>query len=248
MLKNLFSSRGWFTLKTIGFSVIVFFVAQFVALSLVYAYLNARGFGESEISLLLETNYTYTLIFSLLAAVFVVAGVVGILRLYKKKLLDYLQLKNNLSVRKVGEVLVVYVVYFMLLIVATIFVSNATQVDVNQQQELGFLPPRDLLSFVQVYIFIAILPPLVEEILFRGFLFGTLKKRLTIWWAAGITSVLFGLAHLEFDNLNWIAAIDTLLFSGFLIYLVQRHKSLYSAMLLHCIKNTIAFYVLFVHK
>ncbi len=248
MLKSLFSSRSWFSLKTVIFTVLVFFGAQFVALMFIYGLLSAFGYSETEITSLFETNYTYTLIFSLAVAALVIATVFWLLKLRLKKPLDYLLLKKKLALREVGLVCVVYIVYFFVLLLVTAIVGSTTSVDINQQQELGFSAPSTLIGYLQVYLIIALLPPILEEILFRGFLFGTLKRHLTITWSAIITSLLFGVAHLEYDNLNWIAAIDTLIFSGFLIYLVQRQKSLYGAMLLHCIKNSIAFYVLFVHK
>jgi membrane protease YdiL (CAAX protease family) len=248
MLKSLSSSRSWFSLKTVLFTVLVFFGAQFVALMFIYGILSAFGRSEEEITSLFETNYTYTLAFSLAVAALVVAAVFWLLKLRLKKPLDYLLLKQKIAAREAGTVFLVYIGYFFVLLVVTALVGSATSVDINQQQELGFSSPSTPIGYAQVYLIIAVIPPILEEILFRGFLFGTLKRRLTVTWAAIMTSLLFGVAHLEYDNLNWIAAIDTLIFSGFLIYLVQRQKSLYGAMLLHCLKNSIAFYVLFVHK
>lgn len=248
MLKSLFSSRIWFSIKTVSFSVIIFFGAQFVALTFLYAFLSAQGRSESEINSLFETNYNYMLVFSLLVAALVLCIIFWVIKKKSKNPWDYLLLKRKPLLREIGVVLLTYIGYFIVLILATTIVGNATSVDINQQQELGFSAPQKLSGYLQVYLIIAVIPPILEEILFRGFLFGTLKRRLTVKWAASITCILFGVAHLEYNNLNWIAAIDTLLFSAFLIYLVQRQKSLYGAMLLHCIKNSIAFYVLFVHK
>ena len=249
MLKSLFSSRSWFSLKTVGFTLFIFFGAQIVALTLLYALLSTFGRSEAEITSLFETNYTYSLLFSLLVACLVIGGLFWVLRLYRKNPMEYLLLKRKIAPKEVGAVFVTYAVYFIVLLFATVLVGLLSSVDINQQQELGFSSmPQTFLGYLQVYVMIALLPPVLEEILFRGFLFGTLKRRLSLVWAAGITSVLFGVAHLEYENLNWIAAIDTLVFSVFLIYLVQRQTSLYGAMLLHCLKNSIAFYVLFVHK
>ncbi len=70
-----------------------------------------------------------------------------------------------------------------------------------------------------------------------------------VFLAAFVQALFFGAAHLEIigDNpLNWIAAIDTFVLSIFLIGILHRTKSLWSAILLHAIKNTVAFVFLFI--
>ena len=49
---------------------------------------------------------------------------------------------------------------------------------------------------------IVLMGPPVEEVLFRGFLFGVLCRevRLGPWWALGVTTLLFGLAHVRFGQ------------------------------------------------
>ena len=143
------------------------------------------------------------------------------------------------------DVVMTYGLYFLVLIATTVFLGLFTGVNIEQSQDLGIATPESLGSKVIIFALLVIIPPIYEELLFRGFLFNTLKKYGGQILAVILTSVLFGAAHLEYDNLNWIAGIDTLIFSGFLIYISQKHQSLYSAMLLHAIKNTVAFYVLF---
>jgi membrane protease YdiL (CAAX protease family) len=60
---------------------------------------------------------------------------------------------------------------------------------------------------------------------------------------------LFAVAHLQFGSgapLLWIAAIDTFVLSLFLIYLKDKTDSLWAPILLHMLKNFIAFMALFV--
>jgi len=61
-----------------------------------------------------------------------------------------------------------------------------------------------------------------------------------------VTSLVFGLAHLEFGSggpLVWAAAIDTFLLSIILVYLRERTGALYAGILLHMLNNFIAFFV-----
>jgi len=48
--------------------------------------------------------------------------------------------------------------------------------------------------------FTALVAPIPEEIMFRGFIFTGLKNEINVIWAAIITSILFFLIHLPFNN------------------------------------------------
>jgi len=155
--------------------------------------------------------------------------------------LKFLRMDKSLGLVDVMEVFAAYGVYVVSLIVAVFVVSATGTVDVNQAQDLGVNPPLGVAGVVSVFVMFVVLPPIGEEILFRGFVFGKIAKHSNIITAYVLTSLLFGAAHLEFSNLNWVAAIDTLIFSVFLIAISRRHASLYSAMMLHAIKNSVAF-------
>lgn len=67
--------------------------------------------------------------------------------------------------------------------------------------------------------------------------------------AAVITSIIFASAHLEFGSgapLLWAAALDTFTLSLVLIYLRQSRDSLMPAIMLHMLKNSVAFMILFI--
>jgi len=94
-----------------------------------------------------------------------------------------------------------------------------------------------------------VLPPLVEETVFRGFVFAGLRNKLKFVWAALATSALFASAHLQIGNgqpLLWVAALDTFTLSLVLCYLREKTDSLWPGILLHALKNGIAFLSLFV--
>jgi membrane protease YdiL (CAAX protease family) len=99
------------------------------------------------------------------------------------------------------------------------------------------------------FISLVILPPLVEETLMRGYLYGSLRKNMSKIGAALVTSIIFASAHLEFGSgapLLWIAALDTFVLSLFLVYLREKTGSLWAGMLVHALKNGIAFASLFI--
>ncbi|WP_028889089.1 CPBP family intramembrane glutamic endopeptidase [Tenacibaculum ovolyticum] len=83
-------------------------------------------------------------------------------------------------------------------------------------------------------IFIAILPPIFEELAFRGFLFNLLNKIVSKKSTIIATSFLFALVHFSFISLIWIFP-----FGLFLGYLRSKYKSLWIPMIIHFIHNFI---------
>ena len=157
--------------------------------------------------------------------------------------LKFLLLKKRPTKSVIFEVFAIYGVYIMALVSAAVILGGLGYINTDQVQDLGVDRPETSTAIFAVFLLFVVLPPVVEEILFRGFLYNKLVQYAGIGVAYVLTSLLFGAAHLEFGNLNWLAALDTLIFSGFLIYISQKHQSLYSAMLLHAMKNSLAFFM-----
>jgi uncharacterized protein len=90
------------------------------------------------------------------------------------------------------------------------------------------------LAYATFLAFIAVGAPFVEEILFRGLLWGAIVKRgWSPWLATGVSGVLFGLAHAEpLRALPLIAA-------GLLLGMIRHYAGLSASMFAHCIVNTI---------
>lgn len=225
----------------------VFFGSQFLGAILFFSILALLGKTGQEATDFYSDNSYIQLGLVLMIAVITLFFLFRYLKWRRVNVREFLLLKNKLTLKNALEVVGIYIVYFVCLIVATVILGIFTGVNINQEQELGIADPTSVNDKLAVFLMLAVLPPIYEEILFRGFLFNMLRKYSKIILSVALTSVLFGVAHLEYENMNWIAAIDTLIFSGFLIYISQKHRSLYSAMLLHAIKNSIAFYVLFIH-
>lgn len=142
-----------------------------------------------------------------------------------------------------------YVVgYLLLVVVVTALVPT---IDVEQEQQLGFEPTQNAFGLALAFISLVVLPPIIEEFVMRGFLFTSLAGRLRFIWAAVITSAIFGLAHLQFgtgEPLLWIAAIDTFVLSLILCYMRYKSGSLWPGVILHALKNGVAFLSIFVFK
>jgi len=138
-----------------------------------------------------------------------------------------------------------FIAFYALLIVASVVLSSFfPSVNTDQKQQLGFDNIVGGRDNILALISLVILPPLGEEPLVRGYLFSGLRARLRFWPAALITSILFGVAHLEFgtgEPLLWAAAIDTFLLSMILVYLRNSTGALYAGIFVHLLNNLVAF-------
>lgn len=154
--------------------------------------------------------------------------------------------------RDVAYALGGFAVYFVgyAFIVATL-VEKYLPIDTDQRQQLGFDTSVVGPELVFIFMSLVILPPLVEEILVRGFLFTGLRNKLPLFSAAIVTSIVFAVAHLQWGSetpLLWSAAIDTFVLSMVLVYVRHRSGSLWPGIGIHFLKNGIAFLALFVFK
>lgn len=95
-------------------------------------------------------------------------------------------------------------------------------------------------SFVVMYSFLTacVAAPLFEEIVFRGFLFLGLMKRLGTLPAFALSTILFAVLHSQY-SLSGMLVVGTL--GGLLAYLTWRTGSLLPAIFLHALHNFLIF-------
>jgi membrane protease YdiL (CAAX protease family) len=200
----------------------------------------------------------------------------------KKYPFRWLKVSQKLPIKNLLLVVGVYAVYLLISILVSGIISVLfPDFDPNQEQVLGY---KDAIGWQLILAFIGlvVIPPIAEELLFRGFLYQGLrdhwKKYDAIFWGFGIavvvaafinayaglaiagfaiistfvgkkhparaaaiiTSVLFGLVHMQ-----WNIAIDTFIFSFALIYVFEKTGNLRASIALHALKNGIAFVGLF---
>lgn len=224
----------------------VFLVSQLAAGILISLYPSLKNWTADQGSTWLESSVIAQFVYILLAEVFAVWLVVRLLK------------RARVAVAKIGlvrpqgmDVLYAfagYAVYFALYIVIIIIASRfSTLIDVDQPQQIGFDGAQGSQLWL-VFASLVMLPPIAEEIMFRGFLFSSLRQKFRFRIAAVVTSILFGVAHLQFGSgapLLWVAAIDTFVLSLVLCYLREKTGSLWPSILLHAIKNGVAFVALF---
>jgi len=154
--------------------------------------------------------------------------------------------------KDLGLAVVGFGVYFLLyLLIAVAAKALFPGLNFEQEQQVGFETARANWELILVFFSLVFMPPLVEEILARGFLYTGLKTKWPTWVAVLVTSVMFAVAHLQFGSgapLLWVAAIDTFTLSLVLIYLREKTDSLGAPIALHMLKNFVAFMLLFIFR
>jgi len=86
---------------------------------------------------------------------------------------------------------------------------------------------------------VVVAAPLSEEIFFRGFMYGGLRRRLAPWSAALVSGLVFGMLH--FTGGGTITVVPPLLVLGVLLALLyERTGSLWLPIILHAVNNGLA--------
>lgn len=80
---------------------------------------------------------------------------------------------------------------------------------------------------------VAILGPILEELVFRRVIFGTLIKKYNFWISAIVSGLVFGAIHLEFEHLI-LYTICGLVFA----YLYHKTQSIWTSIIAHVLLNT----------
>ena len=240
----------WGPVSAIIGTVIIYFVAQVVAGILVSIYPVLRHLSYNQTKQWLESS---------VVGQFAFVATVEILTLWLLwSLMKYLKVRSSAiglkwpRFKDIAYALTGFAIYFGLYILVIQFVKTlAPGLNLEQKQELGFSTTTQGGLLCLVFISLVILPPITEEILVRGFLYSGLKRGMPKIPAAIVASILFAAAHLQAGSGNallWVAALDTFTLSMVLVYLRETTDSLWASILLHMIKNGVAFTALFLFK
>lgn len=230
------------SVRVLGLSL--WLLLGFIAAQILVLVVFQALFSASEVaSLSVVVLSTVVAAVTYIIALFLVVGTVWWRQKWsKKQALKRLGLTRHLTVKDVGLALIGYLPYLassiLLVVVITILVPGF---DAEQAQELGFDSLANNLEYVLAFVALVILAPIVEEVLFRGYLFGALRGIVSFIPATLIVSALFGLVHGQ-----WNVALDTFVLSLVLCWLREYTGAIWAPIALHMIKNGLAFTLLFV--
>lgn len=227
--------------KAFGYTVWLA-VGFILANALVYALVRVLVQSGVQLGSVNEALFSSVaaLVIYLLALAIVIGGPWWILR--QKTSLKTLGLNRMPSWLDLGLAPLGFAAYMLVggLVVAVI-AELVPSFDVDQAQDVGFTGLQAQWEYALAFITLVILAPFAEEILFRGYLYGKLKKYIPTWVAILVVSILFGAAHGQ-----WNVGINTFVMSIFLCLVRDMSGSLWSSIVLHMIKNGVAYFFLFV--
>lgn len=164
-------------------------------------------------------------------------------------LLKYQTTKKDIGLTRLltwGDIGLAPVGFIVYLLVSGILVYGATQLfpafNGSQTQQVGFSHVSQAYQYLLAFATLVVVAPFAEEVLFRGYLYGKLRKAVPLWLAMIVTSALFGAIHGQ-----WNVGVDVFAMSMVACSLREVTGSIWAGVLLHMIKNGLAFYILFIN-
>jgi membrane protease YdiL (CAAX protease family) len=245
--KNVIAPR-WGIPAGILISLAAVLVTQPIAALIVWLYPSLAGWSDARADEWLSNSpvasFINIFIFELLSI-----GVVALFVARRRVAFTVATALRRIKWRDIGFGVAGFMAYLGVAMVVLTVLPLLLPIDADQEQAIGFDTNGGFLTLSLAFVGLVVLAPIVEELIFRGFLYGTLRSnRLTALWATLVTSLLFGLPHLltGISGLLWIGFVDTFILSLVLCYVREQTGSIWASILLHALKNGLVFLNLFV--
>lgn len=138
--------------------------------------------------------------------------------------------KKLLKTKKIIKSVISFIMFIPLLFLLSFIIQNV--LPEYKQQEIVLNFKSTLLEDKRILLDVLVIAPIVEEIIFRGYLYRLLKSKIPIAFSMIISSTLFAIIH--FNILSY-----TLLFvlSIFLTYIYERNGSIVCPIIIHFLFN-----------
>lgn len=155
----------------------------------------------------------------------------------------------------IGLMPVGFIVYMLLAgILLAVVTGLFPGFDADEAQEVGFENLSHYYEYILAFVTLVVLAPIAEELLVRGYLYGKLRKVLPVAGAAVLSALLFSFLHIGFTDadgnfaiVGLNVALNVLPLGIVLAVLRETTGSIWASVLLHMMKNGVAFYFLFVN-
>ena len=145
---------------------------------------------------------------------------------------------TDLLLAPIGFIVFMFVATLILAVLQKIIPG----VNWQQSQDVGFSNLVTNGEFIITFIMLVIVAPIAEEIIFRGWLYGKLRARIPAIPAILLVSVLFGIVHGQ-----WNVGVTVFVMSIAMCTIRELTGTIWGGVLIHIIKNGIAFYLLYVN-
>lgn len=147
----------------------------------------------------------------------------------------------------IGLAVVSFIAFYLLAVVLESIFRAFPWFNAEQAQDIGFNLYAPGFDRIVAYIALVIVAPFFEELIFRGWLYRNLRDKLSeripnsasMIISILLVSILFGILHGQ-----WNVGVNVFALSVILCGLREITGTIYAGMLVHMIKNAIAFFAL----
>ncbi len=234
-------SKYFYIISVVFLVLFCFFIVQMVVVFFIRAGLES---GILSDALLESTAIQFGL--SVLIYVLTLCLILGIFQILQGPIKNFKTLLGAKRAPKLLDLcysLAGYGAYFGLSLIAlatvAIFVPGF---NAQEKQSVGFEQVSSQIEYAMAFIVLVVLAPVIEEAIFRGFLFTKIRQKISFWPTAIIVSLVFGLVHLQ-----WNVGIDVFMLSLVACFLRENTKVIWAGIGVHMLKNFLAFAILFLH-
>lgn len=145
--------------------------------------------------------------------------------------------------KRIGQIAIIAISIVLFEILAMLVLEHFN-IGIPRFSRLGPLETivsNNFFLFVIFVFFLGILVPIIEEIYFRGFVYGWLRKYFRPWVGILVSSAIFSLLHFK----SPVSMAAAFVYGIVLAYLYERDKTLVSPIVLHASINTLLYFVYF---
>ena len=246
------SSWSKVLLSVLGFIILVgasVIVAQLIIGYFMIWILGADTFNEPV------PTAIYSALSYILALIFIIFSPILMAKFRRKKGEGQIMNKRELGLSgwptwmDIGLSVAGFIIYLIFAAILTAFFNIFPWFNVSEAQDVGFSVYISGVDRLVAFITLVIIAPVAEEIIFRGWLYTSLRKKFSekttekvaIVLTTILVSLLFGLVHMQ-----WNVGVNVFAMSVVLCALREVTGTIYAGILTHMIKNGVAFYLLFV--
>ena len=237
------NSNNYHPVSAVAFSLVVVFILPIITaifIGVTYSLLGTSGTDSAfevwmqqnpvEVSILSDEKTIISPVESAVSYLITVPLQIWfIFWLLRRRKID---LSKNLGLYHFNRNALIYslVAYVILYLVLTVY-SYAFQISPPEE----FIKLMKATPFILNFLMVVIGAPIVEELLFRGFLFSQLKTtKLGVNGSIILTSLIWTSIHLQYDL---FLLIPIFLLGLFLGYLMHKYNSLYLVIIVHAVHN-----------
>ncbi|MFH1593706.1 MAG: type II CAAX endopeptidase family protein [Candidatus Omnitrophota bacterium] len=230
-----------------------------LSLALTYVFFIAFGFITKFLEPALGTGLTFfkndnfrmtfdTIVLDLIV-LFIILRFMR--KIYRRELSAFGFVKKdiarNIMYGVCGYIVVLPVIFIIGVVVYIIL--NIFNIEPPPQPIVGlFLAEKSVALIALSGIVAAVLGPVIEEIFFRGVMYNAVKRKLGIFWAVLLTSVLFSFLHTHAMSFFLVGFIPIAILGIVLAYLYEKTGSLVPSITLHVLNNAASVLMVFMFK